>query len=346
MERDLYSLSAYQYDLPQELIAQKPLEKRDSSRLMVVDRKSGKISITSFPQLIEYLNAGDVIVFNDTKVIHSRLIGNRPSGGTSEVFLTKMHADGTWDALVRPGRKLPVGATVQFKPGFYCEIIQVYADGSRRVKFHAQGEIDRLLEECGKLPLPLYIDREPGKEDLVRYQTVYASNPGSIAAPTAGLHFSEMLLGQLRAKGVQEVKLTLHVGLGTFLPVKSDDIRHHAMHSERYLITEEASSMINQTKRDGKRRLCVGTTCCRTIESASDEEGAVLPGSKETNIFIYPGYKFKNVDSLLTNFHLPGSTLLMLVSAFGGYDLIKEAYSRAVENKMRFYSYGDAMLIL
>lgn len=346
MDRDLYSLAAYQYDLPQELIAQKPLEQRDSSRLMIVDRKSGTISITSFPQLIEYLNSGDVIVFNDTKVIHSRLIGNRPTGGTSEVFLTKMHADGTWDALVRPGRKLPVGAIVQFKPGFFCEIIHVYSDGFRRVKFHAQGEIDRLLEECGKLPLPLYINREPGKDDLVRYQTVYASNPGSIAAPTAGLHFSDALLGQLRAKGVQEVKLTLHVGLGTFLPVKSEDIRHHPMHSERYLISEEASSMINQTKRDGKRRLCVGTTCCRTIEAASHENGTVEAGSKETNIFIYPGYKFKNVDSLLTNFHLPGSTLLMLVSAFGGYDLIKEAYLKAVENKMRFYSYGDAMLIL
>lgn len=345
-DRDLYSLTSYQYDLPQELIAQHPLERRDSSRLMVVNRQTGEISIGSFVNILDYLEPGDAVVFNDTKVIPARLIGHKPSGGKAEVFLTRMHGDGTWDALVRPGRKLQVGAVVQFRADFYCEIVQVNPDGSRRVRFHCQGDLESMLEECGQVPLPLYINRDPTNHDLSRYQTVYATHSGSLAAPTAGLHFSDEVLGVLREKGVEEVRLTLHVGLGTFVPVKTDDIRSHAMHHERYVISEGSAEKINQIKKAGRRHLCVGTTTCRTLESAADEEGLVIPGSKETNIFIYPGYKFKNVNALLTNFHLPGSTLLMLVSAFAGYDLIREAYAKAIENRMRFYSYGDAMLIL
>lgn len=343
---DLYSLSAYKYELPEELIAQYPLEKRDSSRLMIIDRANRRITETTFRALQDILHEGDGLIFNDTRVVPARLLGTRKNGGQSEVFLTRRYQDGTWEALVRPGKKLPIGAFVQFNSAFSCEIIGITGDGGRRVRFHCQGEFDRLLEECGQIPLPHYIRRDASKEDVDRYQTVYARNSGALAAPTAGLHFSQEMLRELDFKGVSLTQLTLHTGLGTFRPVHTEDIRAHTMHSERYVISSEAAQQLNLAFAAKKFQVCVGTTTCRALEAAASAQGYIQAGEFDTNIFVYPGYTFKYVRSMLTNFHLPGSTLLMLVCAFGGYDLVMEAYAKAVKDRFRFFSYGDAMLII
>jgi len=346
LEPDLYKLSAYQYQLPEELIAQYPCDPRDSSRLLIVERSTGKITEKPFRVIEEMVHAGDSLVFNDTRVIPARLVGKKKSGGRAEVFLVRRHADASWDALVRPGKKLQPGATIVFSPAFSCEIAEVLANGERRIRFHCQGDLDNMLEQCGKIPLPHYIRREPSQEDAVRYQTIYAVHPGALAAPTAGLHFTDEMLNTLQHKGVSQIKITLHVGLGTFRPVKTEDIRTHDMHSERYFITPEAAGQLNRSHKSEGRQICVGTTCCRALEAASTAQGIIEAGAYDTNIFIYPGYQFKYVNCLLTNFHLPGSTLLMLVSAFAGHELIMEAYARAVRDKFRFFSYGDAMLII
>lgn len=341
----IFNLKTYQFELPQELIAQFPCTPRDRSRLMIVDRKRGIIDEILFCEIGQYLNAGDQLIFNDTKVIPARLIGKREGGQKegskeAEVFLIRRQADGMWDALVRPGRKLPVGARVEFGPGFSCEVVLVHDDGSRRVKFDCVGDFETALTQYGQIPLPQYIRRTVDRAfDPERYQTVYAAQAGAVAAPTAGLHFTEELLKQLDQQKVERVHLTLHVGLGTFRPVQVDDIRQHVMHAEQYFITPQAALGL---QKDVRRRICVGTTSCRALESLPE----IREGSFETNIFIYPGYTFKRVDALLTNFHLPGSSLLMLVSAFAGYDLIREAYAQAIAKKFRFFSYGDAMLII
>lgn len=344
MSKDLFSLSSYHYELPEELIAQYPCTPRDHSRLMIVNRVSGEISEIKFRDILTLLNPCDNLIFNDTKVVPSRLIGKRKGGGEAEIFLTQRHADGTWDALARPGRKLPPGSFVTFSSSFSCEILERLSDGGRRIRFHGKEEIGALLEKWAQVPLPRYIKRTPEEMDKDRYQTVYAQKPGAYAAPTAGLHFTNELLHALNERNVSQTKITLHVGLGTFRPIKTEDIRHHQMHSERCHISEEAAVKLNQ--RGTFKQICVGTTCCRTLESAAKSDGEIVPGEYDTSIFIYPGYQFKYVTSLLTNFHLPGSSLLMLVSAFAGYDLMREAYAKAVKDRYRFFSYGDAMLII
>lgn len=341
----IHTLKAYHYELQEELIAQYPCTPRDRSRLMIVERSTGKISEMVFQELYDFLDKGDSLVFNDTKVIPARLMGKRESGGGAEVFLTKRLTKDTWEALTRPAKKLGEGSIVQFGESFSCKIIEVLPGGLRKIQFQYDGDFEKHLAHFGKIPLPHYIRREPEiVVDSERYQTIFASQPGAVAAPTAGLHFTQELLDRFTAKEVNQTYLTLHVGLGTFLPVQTEDIRDHHMHSETFVINSETSKQLN-VRQDGKRQICVGTTCCRALESAM-QNGNFEPGEYETDIFIYPGYKFKYVQSLLTNFHLPGSTLLMLVSAFGGYDLIMEAYAKAVKERYRFYSYGDAMLIL
>jgi S-adenosylmethionine:tRNA ribosyltransferase-isomerase len=346
MQKDLYSLSSYLFELPEELIAQHPCSPRDHSRVMVIDRKSGKISEMVFHELLDFLQAGDQLVFNNTKVIPSRLIGKRESGGITEVFITKLLPNGTWEVMARPGRKLRKGSKVIFGPDFSCEILDTLSDGGKIVRFLHQGNFDELLEKYGQIPLPHYIHREEqNAEDKENYQTMYAEVPGAVAAPTAGLHFTKEMLSKLAKKNISQPTVTLHVGIGTFRPVQSEDIRLHPMHSEHVIITPDAALKLNNRPLD-RRQICVGTTSCRALESASAEDGTIPAGEYDTSIFIYPGYRFKYVKSMLTNFHLPGSSLLMLVSAFAGYDLIMEAYSKAVREKYRFFSYGDAMLIL
>lgn len=345
MAKDLHLLSTYQFDLPEELIAERPCEPRDSSRLMVIDRASQKITEMKFCELKNFLEKGDSLVFNDTKVIPARLIGQRQSGGMAEIFLTNRVSKDCWEVLAKPGKKLKNNDLVYFGEDFSAEILDTLADGRKLIKFHHQGDFDTLLEKYGKIPLPSYIKREDEEFDKERYQTVYAKNEGAVAAPTAGLHFTSDLIQNLESKGVTNSFVTLHVGVGTFRPVQVDDIRQHKMHHEKVMITENAATILNSKPKD-KKQICVGTTCCRSLESSVTGQGLIMPGSHETDIFIYPGYRFKYVDHLLTNFHLPGSSLLMLVSAFAGYDLIMEAYKKAVHEKYRFFSYGDAMLIL
>lgn len=343
---DLFSKSAYDYSLPSELIAQHPCTPRDNSRLMVVEKSTGKISEIPFYAIYDLLRPGDSLVFNDTKVIPARLLGTRRHGGAAELLLTKPNADGSWDALAKPGRKIKDGAVIELGEGFSAEIVETYHDGSRRVKFHCVRAFEECLNQYGKMPLPHYIHRDgEDREDRERYQTVYAANPGAAAAPTAGLHFTEELLNKLANKGITQSKLTLHVGVGTFRPVSTDDIRSHQMHSERFIITPQTAASLNN-RASTSIQICVGTTTCRALESAADTAGCVQSGEFDTSIFIYPGYKFKYARAMLTNFHLPCSTLLMLVSAFAGFELIKEAYAKAIEKKFRFYSYGDAMLIM
>lgn len=340
----LHGLSAYQYDLPDALVAQYPCYPRDASRLMVIDRQAGTIEDRVFSEIGSLLQPEDHLIFNDTRVIPARLLGVKPSGGEVEIFLTEPYPDGSWIALARPGRRLKEGAQIHFGKGFSCEVIATFPDGRRQVRFDHEGDFYTALTQYGQTPLPHYIQRAADPAvDAERYQTVYAAHPGAVAAPTAGLHFTQELLGSLADKGIAQTSLTLHVGLGTFLPVQTDDIRQHKMHTERFLIADTAAQKINEK---GRRKICVGTTCCRALEAAAISEGKVAPGAYETSIFIYPGYSFKVMEALLTNFHLPGSTLLMLVSAFAGYDLIMEAYAQAVRQQYRFYSYGDAMLIL
>ena len=337
--------SDFYYDLPQELIAQTPLERRDTSRLMVLDPQTQKIEHRHFFDLIDYLEPGDCLVMNDSRVLPARLLGKRiPTGGAVEVLLLTDKGNKTWECLVKPGRKLHEGARISFGDGILtAEVTEVLESGNRLVRFEYEGIFLELLEQLGKMPLPPYIKEE--LEDGERYQTVYSRVTGSAAAPTAGLHFTKELLERIAAKGVKLAYITLHVGLGTFRPVKVDDVTQHHMHSEFCMISAETAELLNKTRKAGKRIVCVGTTSCRTLESLADENGVFTERSAWTDIFIYPGYKFRAMDALVTNFHLPESTLIMLVSAFAGYDFIMRAYREAVEERYRFFSFGDAMFI-
>ena len=332
------------YDLPEELIAQTPLEKRDSSRLLVLGKEDGSIAHRHFYDILDYLLPGDCLVMNDSRVLPARLLGHRPTGGAAEVLLLRDLGGNRWECLCKPGRKLQAGAEVIFGNGeLTATICEICEDGNRIVEFHYEGIFLEVLESLGKMPLPPYIKAE--LPDQERYQTVYSREVGSAAAPTAGLHFTEELLEKIRQKGIATAFVTLHVGLGTFRPVKAEDISGHHMHSELCMISEETAAVLNETKRKGGRIICVGTTSCRTLESLAAEDGNFCPSSKWTDIFIYPGYKFRAMDALITNFHLPESTLVMLVSAFAGRDNVLSAYEEAVKERYRFFSFGDAMFI-
>ena len=337
--------SDFYYDLPQELIAQTPLERRDSSRMLVLHKADGTIEHRHFFDILDYLHEGDCLVMNDSRVIPARLLGKRvPSGGAFEVLLLTDKGDGIWECLVKPGRKLHEGAEISFGDGALTATVkEVLETGNRLVQFHYEGIFLEILERLGKMPLPPYIKEE--LQDGERYQTVYSKVNGSAAAPTAGLHFTKELLAEIAAKGVKLAYVTLHVGLGTFRPVKAEEITEHHMHSEFCMISRETAELLNETKRNHGRIVCVGTTSCRTLESLAEEDGTFSEKSAWTDIFIYPGYHFKAMDALITNFHLPESTLIMLVSAFAGYDHIMNAYQEAVQNRYRFFSFGDAMLI-
>ena len=337
--------SDFYYDLPEELIAQVPIKDRSSSRLMVVDKKTGEIEHKIFKDIIDYLEEGDCLVLNDTRVIPARLIGSKvETGGKIEFLLLKRNEDDTWETLVKPGKKAKIGAKFTFGDDkLIAEVVGMGDDGARIVKFDYEGIFEEVLDELGNMPLPPYITEK--LDDRERYQTVYSKHNGSAAAPTAGLHFTEELLEKIREKGVDEAFVTLHVGLGTFRPVKVDDVLDHKMHSEYYIVSEEAAEKINRAKKNGKRVICVGTTSCRTIESAADENGELKATSGWTDIFIYPGYKFKIMDNLITNFHLPESTLIMLVSTLSTRENILHAYEEAVKERYRFFSFGDAMFL-
>ncbi len=336
----------FDYELPQELIAQDPLEDRSSSRLMHVDRKTGEISHHVFRDVLRFLKPGDCLVMNNTKVIPARLYGTREDTGAHiELLLLKRMENDTWETLVKPGKKCRLGARFVFGEGLLKgEIVEVKEDGNRLIHFEYEGIFEEILDQLGQMPLPPYITHE--LKDKNRYQTVYAKLEGSAAAPTAGLHFTKELLEEIHEAGVQTAEVTLHVGLGTFRPVKVENVLEHHMHSEFYMINEEAAKTINETRAKGGRIICVGTTSCRTLESAAAEDGSIKACSGWTDIFIYPGYRFKIMDGLITNFHLPKSTLLMLVSAFAGREHMLAAYEKAVEEKYRFFSFGDAMIIL
>jgi len=342
---ELYKLASYQYHLPEELIAQKPCSPRDASRLMVIDRAKETITHHSFRDLPQFLHAGDTLIFNDTRVIPARLVGRRTTGGKAEIFLLRNLGADLWEALAKPAKKLLEGTSVTFGDALTATVVAAHDHGVRIVKLASNGPLADALDKVGQMPLPPYILREAGADDRQDYQTVFARRSGAVAAPTAGLHFTEELLEGLRGVGIGRALVTLHVGLGTFRPVQVEDIRDHKIHTEWYEVTGDAAEAINAVKAPG-RRICVGTTSLRTVETAAGEGGEVLVGSADTEIFIYPGYRFKVADALLTNFHLPGSSLLMLVAALGGYDLIMEAYRQAVQQRYRFFSYGDAMLLI
>ena len=332
------------YDLPEKLIAQTPLEKRDCSRLLVLNKENGVLQHRHFYDIIDFLEPGDCLVMNDSRVLPARLLGHRPTGGAVELLLLKDLGNKHWECLAKPGRKLQVGQEVIFGSGeLTATIVAVRDDGNREVEFHYDGIFLEVLERLGKMPLPPYIKAE--LSDQERYQTVYSREVGSAAAPTAGLHFTNELLEKIRQKGIQTAFVTLHVGLGTFRPVKAENISEHHMHSELCMISDETAKILNKTKKNGGRVVCVGTTSCRTLESLVDDDGSFSAKSKWTEIFIYPGYRFKAMDALITNFHLPESTLVMLVSAFAGRDHVLNAYSEAVKKGYRFFSFGDAMFI-
>ena len=336
--------SDFNFDLPEELIAQTPLQRRDASRLMLLDKHSGEIGHRHFYELPELLREGDCLIMNDSRVLPARLLGSRRSGGGVELVLLRDLGEGRWECLSRPGRKTKPGTELQFGEGELTAVVESVAEGGNRiVRFRYEGIFLEVLERLGKMPLPPYIKEE--LQDAERYQTVYSREIGSAAAPTAGLHFTEELLEKIRAKGVKTGFVTLHVGLGTFRPVKEDEIENHDMHSEFCVIPEETAALINETKRAGGRVIAVGTTSCRTLESFAEPDGSIRAGSRWTNIFIYPGYSFRCIDALITNFHLPESTLIMLVSALAGREHVLEAYREAVEERYRFFSFGDAMFI-
>ena len=338
-------LKEFYYDLPENLIAQVPIAKRDESRLMVLNRNAQTIEHKIFKDIIDYLEPGDCLVRNNTKVIPARIYGKKETGANVEFLLLNNIEGDIWECIVRPGNKLHVGTKVTFGNGLLnAEILEVMEGGTRRVKFTYKGIFNEILDQIGLMPLPPYIHEELKEKD--RYQTVYAKYQGSAAAPTAGLHFTNELLEKLQEKGVQIANVTLHVGIGTFRPVKVEKIEEHHMHTEHYYIKKEDADKINEAKKNGKRIISVGTTSCRVLESIADEKGFVKETEGDTSIFIYPGYKFKCIDALITNFHLPESTLLMLVSALAGKDYIMKAYKEAVENKYRFFSFGDAMFII
>lgn len=338
--------SDFYYDLPEELIAQDPLADRSASRLLHLDRETGEIQHTDFKHITRYLNPGDCLVINDTKVIPARLYGSKVGTDAGiEILLLKRKGDNVWETLVKPGKKAKPGTVISFGDGLLTgEVIDVVEEGNRLIRFHYEGIFEEILDKLGEMPLPPYITHK--LEDKNRYQTVYAKNEGSAAAPTAGLHFTEELLEEIRQMGVNIAHVTLHVGLGTFRPVKVDDVEKHHMHSEFYVVEEDQAKLINDTKKNGGRIISVGTTSCRTLESAADEDGNLQAKSGWTEIFIYPGYQFKIIDGLITNFHLPESTLLMLVSALAGKENIMKAYEEAVRERYRFFSFGDAMMIL
>ncbi len=336
--------SDFYYDLPEELIAQTPVEPRNSSRLMVLNKKSGEITHTVFSSLGDYLKPGDLLVLNDTRVLPARIFGEKEDTGANvEFVLLKRHNDTDWECIAGPGKKAKTGSRFSFCDELKGEIIDVLPNGNRIIRFLYNGEFYSILDKVGNMPLPPYIKEK--LKDKERYQTVYSKELGSAAAPTAGLHFTKEMLKDLKSKGIKICYVTLHVGLGTFRPVKCENIKDHVMHSEHYHISEETAKMINEAKKSNNRVVCVGTTSCRTVESASDENGMVKCCSGDTSIFIYPGYKFKCLDALITNFHLPESTLIMLVSALAGYENTMNAYKVAVLKKYRFFSFGDAMFI-
>lgn len=345
---DTFSLASYQFHLPEELIAQYPVTPRDTSRLMVIERSSGTITEVPFYEISRFLQKEDCLVFNNTKVIPARIYGTLKGGGTGELLLIRQLSQddpSVWSAFVRPGRKLKKGGQLFFKDGASCTVLDVEEEGERILKFtYSHASFEDFLSQNGEIPLPHYIrNGEASDTDTQQYQTVYAARPGAVAAPTAGLHFTESLLDRLASQGVERSFVTLHVGPGTFKPVQVEDIRSHKMHREEFWVEPEEAEKVNKCQ--GKI-VAVGTTSCRALESSANEQGKVIPGHYLTDIFIYPGYSFKRVDALLTNFHLPGSTLIMLVSAFMGAELTKEAYQKAIQERFRFYSYGDAMLII
>lgn len=335
----------FYFELPEELIAQDPLEDRSSSRLLVVDKETGEVEHHVFKEIIDYLEEGDCLVINDTKVLPARLIGSRVGTDAKiEILLLKRMENDVWETLVKPGKKAKVGTKISFGDGLLVgEVIDIVEEGNRLIKFEYEGIFEEVLDQLGQMPLPPYITHQ--LEDKNRYQTVYAKHTGSAAAPTAGLHFTPELLEQIEAKGVEIARVTLHVGLGTFRPVKVENILEHHMHSEFYQISAEAAEKINHAKAAGKRVICVGTTSCRTVESAADENGRLQECSGWTEIFIYPGYQFKVLDCLITNFHLPESTLVMLVSALAGREHVLNAYEEAIKERYRFFSFGDAMFL-
>ncbi len=335
----------FYYDLPEELIAQDPLLDRSSSRLMHLDKRTGEICHTDFKHIIDYLNPEDCLVINDTRVIPARLYGSKVGTDAGiEILLLKRKENNIWETLVKPGKKAKPGTKISFGDGILIgEVLDIVEEGNRLIQFQYEGIFEEILDQLGEMPLPPYITHK--LQDKERYQTVYAKNEGSAAAPTAGLHFTKELLEKIEKKGVKVAHVTLHVGLGTFRPVKVDDVENHHMHSEFYVVEEEQAKIINETKAKGGRVISVGTTSCRTLESATDENGILQAKSGWTDIFIYPGYKFKMIDALITNFHLPESTLLMLVSALAGKEKIMHAYEEAVKERYRFFSFGDAMLI-
>lgn len=336
----------FNYELPKELIAQHPYDKRDEARLMVLNKNEESIKHKVFKDVIDYLNPGDCLVINNTKVIPARLYGKKDTGANVEFLLLKRIEGDTWEAMVRPGNKLKPGSKVLFGDGLLkATVLEVLEGGNRKVEFEYDGIFNEILDQIGLMPLPPYIT-EASREDNEKYQTVYAKYEGSAAAPTAGLHFTEELLEKIKEKGVDVAKVTLHVGIGTFRPVKVETVEEHEMHSEHYYIKKEDAEKINRAKSNGKRVIAVGTTSCRVLESVSDENGMVREIEGDTSIFIYPGYKFKCIDSLITNFHLPESTLIMLVSSLAGKDFIMKAYNEAVKKEYKFFSFGDAMIIL
>ena len=334
----------FYYELPEELIAQTPLQRRDASRLMVLNRETGEIDHKHFYDIVDYLKPGDCLVLNDSRVLPARLLGHRPTGGAVEVLLLRDLGDKKWECLCKPGRKMREGDQVTFGDGeLTATVRQVQEDGNRILEFHYEGIFLEVLGRLGKMPLPPYIKAELADQE--RYQTVYSREVGSAAAPTAGLHFTKELLDKIRAKGVKTAFVTLHVGLGTFRPVKAEEVLEHHMHSELCMMNEKTAQILNETKTNRGRIICVGTTSCRTLESLVNEDGTFSAKSRWTDIFIYPGYEFKAMDGLITNFHLPESTLVMLVSAFAGREAVLNAYQKAVEERYRFFSFGDAMFI-
>lgn len=336
--------SDFYYDLPEELIAQTPAEPRNASRLMILDKKSGDITHSSFSRLSDFLNPGDLLILNDTRVLPARIFGTRTdTGSIVEFVLLKRLSDTDWECIAGPGKKAKTGTEFEFCDKLSACVIKVLDDGNRILRFDCRGEFYSVLDEVGNMPLPPYIKEK--LKDKERYQTVYSKEPGSAAAPTAGLHFTKHMLSDLKEYGIEIEYVTLHVGLGTFRPVKCEKIEQHHMHSEHYHISKETAEAVNSAKKAGRRIISVGTTSCRTLESAADENGFIHEGGNDTEIFIYPGYKFKCIDALITNFHLPESTLIMLVSALAGYDNTMNAYKTAVEEKYRFFSFGDAMFI-
>ena len=337
--------SDFYYDLPQELIAQTPIEPRNASRLMLLDKKTGEIEHKIFKDLTDYLVPGDCLILNDTRVIPARIFGvKKETGAVVEFLLLKQHENPVWECLCKPGKKAKIGTEFVFGDGkLECKVIDVLEDGNRIIKFDCDANIYAVLDEIGQMPLPPYIKEK--LNDKERYQTVYSEHLGSAAAPTAGLHFTKEMLEEIKAKGINIGYVTLHVGLGTFRPVKVDDVTKHTMHTEHYIMPQETADLINETKKNGGRVISVGTTSCRTLESVATKNGCICADEDDTSIFIYPGYEFKCMDALITNFHLPESTLIMLVSAFAGFDNIMNAYNTAVKEKYRFFSFGDAMFI-